>query len=346
MVIAVLIDAWLPFFGGGQKNIIDLKDFITKNNKKKYKIRIFHGFSANIFFRVFWTFLVTPQLLFYNFFKEKIDIIDARPFLAGIPAKIVSLLLGIPVIYTVNGCASLDLNKYGLKAYIEKLLLTKIKYTRQVSDSRHFLKYKNINKNILIIPNGVDVKKFDEISSKKGKIFTLISVGRLTKIKGQENLLKAIKKIINKKIHIKLKIVGRGEDEIKLKEYVDKNNLSFYVSFLGQITGTDLILQYKSADLFVLTSLAEGMPNTVLEAWAAKLPILVTKVGSLPYIVNSQNGYLVESGDINELVDTIIKAVKNKNLKALGDNGYKLVKSEFSINSYVQKYLNIYEELV
>jgi len=345
MVIAILIDAWLPFFGGGQKNIIDLRDYITKNNKKKYKIRIFHGFSANIFLRIFWTFLVIPQVLVHNFFKEKIDIIDARPFLAGIPAKIVSFLLRIPVIYTVNGCASLDLNKRGLKACIEKLLLTKIKYARQVSDSRHFLKYKNINKNILVIPNGLDVVKFDKVFTKKEKTFTLISVGRLTQIKGQKILLKAMKKIIDKKIHLKLKIIGTGEDKIKLKKYVNKNKLGSYVSFLGQITGMQLIRQYKSADLFVLTSLAEGMPNTVLEAWAAKLPVVATRVGSLAYLVTPENGYLVKSGDVNALADTIIKAVNNKKLQALGINGYKLVKSEFSINNYVQKYLNLYEDL-
>lgn len=344
MVIAVLIDAWLPFFGGGQKNILDIRDYIIKNHKKDFQIRIFHGFSTNVFLRILWSFIVVPQVVFHNFFKEKINIIDSRPFIAGFPGKILSLLLGIPVIYTVNGCASLDLKKEGFKAYLEKLLLTKIKYTVQVSDSQHFTKYKNINKNLQLIPNGVDTKAFDKVLATKEKVFTLISVARLTQIKGQVYLLEAIKKVI-KKTNIKLKIVGKGEDEASLKEYVNNNNLNKSVSFLGQLTGLDLIRQYKAAELFILTSLAEGMPNTVLEAWAAKLAVIATKVGCLPFIIKSQNGYLVESENINELADTIIKAINNKNLHDLGSNGYKLVKSNYSIENYVQKYLNLYEEL-
>ena len=53
MVIAVLIDAWLPFFGGGQKNVLEITDFVNKKGKNKYQIRLFHGFSANILLQVF-----------------------------------------------------------------------------------------------------------------------------------------------------------------------------------------------------------------------------------------------------------------------------------------------------
>jgi glycosyltransferase involved in cell wall biosynthesis len=254
--------------------------------------------------------------------------------------------LGVPVIYTVNGCANLDLKTKGLKFFLENFLLTKIKYSREVSDSPHFLKYKNINKNIQIIPNGIDIQAIDKIPAKKDSIFTIISVGRLTHIKGQKMLLKAIKNLADKKVPFKLKIIGIGEDEKLLKDYVKNNKLDNFVSFLGKLTGRQLIEQYKSAHLFVLTSLAEGMPNTVLEAWGAKLPVIATKVGSLPYLINPKNGYLVESSDDEQLTEAIIKIVNNKNRQMLGNNGYELVKSRYSVDKYVQNYLNLYEEVI
>lgn len=343
MTIAILIDSWLPFYGGGQKNVLDLKKFLIARG---IQVKIFHGAGGGIILRIFWLIYVIPQVIFYHFFIKKIDIFDARPFLAGLPAKILSLFLGIPVIYTVNGCASLDEGKKDLKAGLEKFLLTRILYSQEITDSPHFLKYKNINKNIQIIPNGVNLGSFNNVFYQKSDNFTLISVGRLTKIKGYIYLLQAIKEVVKKYPKIKLNIIGQGEEEKKLKDFVKKNNLTKTIFFLGQLTGSKLIKHYKTAKVFVLASVAEGMPNTILEAWAAKLAVIATRVGALPTIINASNGYLVDKKNYQALTQTIIKARENKNLKQLGINGYKLVKNNYNLDNYLNAYLKIYQKYV
>ncbi len=346
MRVAVLIDAWLPFLGGGQKAVLE----ITKVLKKNYEIKfvIFHSFSKIIFFRFLWAFFVIPQLIFYHFFIEKFDLIDARAFIAGLPGKALSLILKIPVVYTVNGCGNLDRSNKGLSAWLERILLLKIRYDQQISDSEHFLKYKGVNqnKNVVIIPNGVDIGKFESLKVEKSNRFTIVYVGRLAEIKGLLYLLKAIKRIKEKRDNFLLKIIGQGEEEKRLKDYVKKKNLGKWVNFLGKIKGKRLIKEYESSHLFVLPSLAEGQPITLLEAWAAKLPVVVSRVGSLPYFVNKENGYLVEAKNDKKLAKIILKAMENRNLAQMGKNGHLLVKKNYSWVKAAKSYFQIYTGLV
>lgn len=344
MRVAVLIDAWLPFLGGGQKSVLE----ITRILKSRHKIDfiILHSFSNQLFFRLLWMLYLIPEVIFCHLFIQRFDLIDARAFLAGFPAKIISLILRIPVIYTVNGCGNLDQKKKGFFPLIEKILLTKIEYHQQISDSQHFLKYPNVNKNILVIPNGVNVSEFDTVRIKKNYIFTIIYVGRLAEIKGLIYLLKAIKIIIKKDKNFLLKIVGKGEIGQFLKNYVKENNLEKWVNFTGELKGKKLIEAYKSSHLFVLPSLAEGQPITLLEAWAAKLPVLATKVGACTYLVNNKNGFLVAPKKVMILTETIKTAMNKKGLYKLGISGYQMVKKNFSWQIVAEKYFTVYKKLI
>ena len=345
MKIALLIDAWLPFLGGGQKAVLEVSKILKK--EKKADFIIFHSFGSHILARFLWSFYAVPQVVFHHIFIKRFDIIDARAFSAGFPGKVASLILGIPIVYTVNGCGSLDRKSRNIMAVIEKWLLTGIKYDQQISDSRHFLKYKNVNKNIIIIPNGVDLQKFDQVKVKKNKLFTIIYVGRLAKIKGLIYLLKAIKLLKEKKSSFVLKIIGQGEEGQFLKGYTKKNNLGKWVKFLGEIKGERLIKEFISSHLFVLPSLAEGQPITLLEAWAAGLAVVATKVGSIPFYLNSGNGWLVKPTDVQELSKAIIKAMDLSKTKLFfkGKNGYSLVKKNYTWEKSAMAYLGVYEKI-
>ncbi len=344
--VAVLIDVWLPFIGGGQKSVLENSKVLIK--EKRAEFVIFHSFHPHIFVRLLWCVYIIPFFIFYHLFIKRFDIIDARAFLAGFPAKLISLILGIPVIYTVNGCGSLDGQRYGLTALIERYLLTGIKYSQQISDSQHFLKYPNINKNILVIPNGVDIRMFEKVKVRKNKLFTIIYVGRLAKIKGFIYLFKAASLIKNKKKDFIIKIVGQGEEETRLKEYITKNRLKRFVKLIGEKKGVNLIKNYKSSHLFALPSLAEGQPLTLLEAWAAKLPVIATSVGSIPYFVNPKNGWLVPPADHKKLSETILKIIHLplSTLNNKGKNGWKMVKIKYCWRRSAKRYLNVYRKAI
>jgi len=80
------------------------------------------------------------------------------------------------------------------------------------------------------------------------------------------------------------------------------------------------------AHCLVLPSLREGHPLILFEAWAHRLPVIATNVGSVSQFVNSKNGYLIPSGSVSVLAQAMIKAINNKNLQRMGEAGYDLVK--------------------
>jgi len=348
--VAVLIDAWLPFYGGGQVHVRET----TKIIKKKYNcdIVLFHGFGGNIILRSLWNFLVIPQVLISHF-RKPFDLIHAHAYSAGLSGKILSLILKIPIVFTVHGANSLDLGKKGPKVWLEKIILTKIKYDCQISVSRSFLKHKNVNKNIKVIPNGANIKKL-KIKYKKSKThiknekIRLLFIGRLEEIKGVDILLKALARVKNKPPGWELRIVGEGSRRKNLENLVQRADLCGQIKFLGRKIGQSLIREYQKADLFVLPSRSEAQPLTLLEAWAAGLPVLATSVGDNPQMVKEgKNGFLVKSGSVSSLSRGLLKAFKKqKQWKKIGQRGYNLVAKNYTWEKTAEKIYKVYKNYV
>lgn len=329
--LALLIDAWFPFHGGAQEHVRS----ILKRLSKECNFTIYHASSACIVDRALWSIFVIPKVVLEHR-KENFDLIHAHAYIAGLPGKILSLILNIPVIYTVHGSSILDLKKMidkdpslnirvpSWKYFLEKWLLTGIRYDSEISVSQHFLSHKNTNKKIYVIPNGVDVGEFDKVRVNKQKQFTIISIGRDDPVKGIDYLEKA------------MKIIKKKHPEIRLKRITG-----------GIYKRMDLVRAYKSSHLFVLPSLAEGQPLTLLEAWAAKLPVVVTAVGDNSLMVKEEeNGYLVPPADNQALAHAITKAYNNSNLDHLGEAGYNLVKSKYFWEKAAKATLEVYKEAI
>lgn len=349
--VAILVDAWFPFIGGAQKQIQETTRIWQKTNKLSFKI--FHACSSNVFLRVFWTFYVIPQVLYFHFFQKRFGLIHAHAFLAGLPAKFLSVILRIPVVFTIHGTGinAWQEMKPGfsgkIKKKIEEFLVFKIKYDGQISVSSDVLKLSNVNKNIFVIPNGVNVGDFDKVKVKKAPGFKLIFVGRLHPQKGVVYLIKAMNFVVKKHPQVYLHLIGEGRLLKSLKQQVKTLNLEEYIKFRGRIMGRKLIKEYKSSHLFILPSLYEGQPLTLLEGWVAKLPVVVTRVGENPAMVKEGiNGYLIEPGNAKNLAQAIIKAIKNQNLEKLGRNGYRLVKKEYSWREVAMQTLRVYKEVL
>ena len=106
---------------------------------------------------------------------------------------------------------------------------------------------------------------------------------------------------------------------------------------------------YLSAmDLFVLTSRTEGMPLSVLEAWAAGLPVIASRVGGIPKLIDDdRTGLLFSPGDVDGLVKCFVRLLDNPEVaKALGAAGSDEVHSRYSVTRMTHTYLGHYEELV
>jgi len=350
--IAMLIDCYNgTFIGGGQVHLSNLIRILEQ--KYNCEITIFSQKNAHLLSRLFWNLWVVPKV-WANHRKKNFHLIHAQAFTAGISGKILSLILHIPVIYSVHGCHTMDMVKNGfenksIKYYLERFLLTQIKYDKQISVAANFLNYPNINRNIEIIENGINpIQSNKQATSRKIKDkIIMLFVGRLEKIKGLVYLIKALEKF-KYNINWRLNIVGEGSQEFVLKQLTYDQNLEDKVIFLETKTGQELEKEYDRADLFILSSIAEGQPIVILEAWAHKLPVLVTKVGHNPFMVqNSKNGFLVEAGSIKAMEDGLQIAFANKNQwQKMGENGYQEVINKYTWKIAAAKTFKVYKSLI
>ncbi|HBF13387.1 MAG TPA: glycosyltransferase family 4 protein [Deltaproteobacteria bacterium] len=203
---------------------------------------------------------------------------------------------------------------------------------------------------IEMIPNGVDTSLFrlnlseDEISLQNfnPEKFNILSVGRMTPQKGFDVLLEAMLQLKDKGLPIHLTLVGDGPERKDLETMVRTFGLKHFVSFAGWIEQEGLKNFYAKADLFVLPSLYEGMPNVVLEAMAAGLPVIATDIaGSREIVLEGENGYLVSPGDAQKLAEKIIHlAHKNDLLDTMAKASQRMA-LDFNWQTVAKGYLEL-----
>jgi glycosyltransferase involved in cell wall biosynthesis len=362
MRVAVLIDTWFPFVGGGQINAWEVSkrlalkgtevEIITRNSGKdnhknlnKLKIIKLGKFSKT------GDNLARLEYLWHAFFyinQSNFDLTIAHAFLPGLVAKMFMLFKKKPALFVVHGTSIGTNLNYGVKSLIEKFILTRIKYSAQITVSRDFLKIKNINKNVVYIPNGVDPIFFKpQINAKRLKN-TLLFVGRLHPQKNLINLIKAITIVKNNKHNIKLTIAGEGSQKKELQKLIKKEKLERNAVFAGIVKGKDLVNLYYKSELFVLPSIYEGQPLSILEALATKTPVVASKTGDIPFMVqDGVNGYLIaDPQNPQNIANKIERALNNRKLNKMGELGYQLTKENLSWELTAKETLNVYENIV
>ena len=145
----------------------------------------------------------------------------------------------------------------------------------------------------------------------KKKDLKIINIGRLTDQKDQITILKAINNLKNI-IKVKLIIIGRGNEKNNLQNYIKKNNLKDTIQIKDP--NKNVFSYLKSADLFVLSSKYEGLPNVLLEALTLKKFIISTNcpTGPKEILLNGKGGLLFNVGNYNQLSEKILFYIKNK----------------------------------
>lgn len=328
MKVAVIIDTWFPAIGGGQINASEISkriarkghkvNIITRNSGPYTKEKIKNlgiiklGKKSNPDDNISRVFFLIRAFLFVK--SQSYDIVHLQAFLPGLLSPFIKTLLKKPTIFTVHGTRMFENGpKASFGSWLEKIILTKIKYDSQISVTKTFLKFKNVNKNISYIPNGIDLRRFYKVQIPKAKYPKILWVGRFDPVKKLEDLLSAMKILQKQLPNAKLTIVGYGRDERKLKQFTKTLKLS-NVEFVGNKEGVDLIKEYKSSHVFVLCSSSEGQPLTILEAQSFSLPVVATAVGGIPEIItNNKDGILVTPKRPLELAEALIQAIKKGN---------------------------------
>ena len=364
MRIAVIIDAWDPIVGGGQKHVweicsllvekygyeIDIftRDLQTTNQNQKPvetyfdgRLRVIRVGPRTSFFspwgRIITLFTLCACILSENK-KRKYHAIHVHVYLGAIVGKLASFITHLPLILTVHGTNLTDMNATGLSAWLEKQICFNWKYNHVIAVGQGYKKYKNNNSEITIISNGVNIEQFDSEPSNKGKDFVILFVGRLEWTKGVDTLINAFSYLKAKyadlleQKRVKLCIVGYGYDEEKYKKMVEDFHLTT-ITFKGKLSTRELIKEYKSSNLYVLSSRTEGDSLTIKEAWAAHLPIIATRCNAPEYYVeDGVDGWLVEKENAGVLSEKIAEVLKMNASKRheVGNKGYEKVTKQFT----------------
>jgi glycosyltransferase involved in cell wall biosynthesis len=136
---------------------------------------------------------------------------------------------------------------------------------------------------------------------------------------------------------------GKGNELEKIKECAKESGLSQDICFTGH--RNDLLNVYSSLDLFLMTSIKEGLPNSILEAMAMGVPVVSTAVDGVPeLIVENKTGYLCPTGDVETLSNRVISLLKDKGLRdQFVQAGRKHVVESFSFTERIKKLESLYE---
>lgn len=292
----------------------------------------------------------TTRVLYKKAKQEKYALIHAHALLAWIPAWIVGKLLHIPVVYTVHGTMHMDVKKKWLFYYAEKFLVTYIPYDLEISVSHRVLNYKPRSKKVVVIYPWIDKSKY-LATHPKYEGMNYLFVGRIDWQKWLSYLVKAIWQIDSslldsQKFH--LNILWDWPDRGEIETLVDSVERKKYITFLWKTSFERIIQEYKSNQLFILPSLAEGQPVVVFEAFANKLPVIVTDVWDNAHIINDSNGFVIPPQDVGALKKVIEKTLTMNisDLETLGMNWYNLTQEKFWRETIVAEIYDAYTNLL
>ena len=213
-----------------------------------------------------------------------------------------------------------------------------------------FLKYFIIKTKVIYNPLDISIirkstkKKLKNTFFKEGNI-NLITIGRFVNQKNHLLILKAIK-ILKEKLPIKLLIMGQGKLLSEYKNFVSNNNLKNEILIINYQKNPYNFI--KNADIFILSSIYEGLPNVLLEAQYLKKIIISSNcpTGTKEILLNGKAGFLFKNNNLNDLCKKIIYVSKNKkkaNLKIR--NGYKNI-YRFDYNKNLLTYYKTIKELL
>jgi glycosyltransferase involved in cell wall biosynthesis len=145
---------------------------------------------------------------------------------------------------------------------------------------------------------------------------------------------------------IQLFIAGEGSARPQLEAEIAKNSLADRVKLLGQVSDTRLLLQ--ATDLFVLSSLREGLPNVLLEAMAMETPVVATRIAGVPLLLgDGAMGVLVEPASSEELATGIERLVRDAELRRrLALLARQRIEQEYSFERRMQRVAALYDRLL
>lgn len=375
MKILMMTDYFYPQIGGGvEKVVLELSlrlvrlghqvSVLTLNTTGEKKEEYFHGIKIirvqaydltkvlGLQSAISFTFWTQAKKLIHDFNPDIIHLHN-RFFFTTLIGLFLKKHFQIPTITTIH-LGAIDYIS-GVKGYfirlIEKFMIRLINNHSNVITAVSKNVKENGTKlginpnNCIVIPNGVDLSFFNMSRSFDSKPRKVIFIGRLLANKGPKILVQSANLVAKKIPDVQFLIVGDGPLRKEIENYCKKKHLNKNIKFLGRLEDIRDIM--KEGDLYVRPSYLDGMPLGVLEAMAAGLPVIATRIaGTTEIIQHGKTGHLVKVNDVEVLARAITELLLNPEyMQKIAKKGLEFVKSGYDwfniMNEYEKCYLTL-----
>ncbi len=286
--------------------------------------------------------------------EHHVRIIHSHEFYMNSVAAVLSRLTSVPFVATIHGR-----NYYPDKARrraLYRFIAGRASACVAVSADlkRFFCQSTGVpSTSVKVIYNGIETKAFERLAGIPFPIglpdiekdaTILGSVGNLYPVKGHLYLIRALKAILASRPNTHLLVLGRGQMEGSLRAEARALGVDAHVHLPG--FKEDAREWLRCMDVFIMPSLSEGLPLSLLEAMAAGVPVVASEVGGIPEVVrDEESGLLVPPADPAALARKIIGLLENRHLAGeIAEGGKRRVREHFSLDCMVRNYVALYEE--
>lgn len=277
---------------------------------------------------------------------NEITILHGHDYKTNLYGVLVAKMLGIKTATTVHGWVTQDA-KTSVYYKVDEWAIRRHDLVVCVSIDLYeqCLAFGVPEKRLRLIENAIDTEHFRRRSKRplRGTV-CLGAMGRLSKEKAFDNLIEAVASLIDNGLDVELAIGGEGPEYGALKALIDRRGMAGHIRLLGFVA--DIPHFFEGLDVFVLSSLREGLPNVILEAMAMDVPVITTDCGGITNVVkDGQHGVVVPAGNVAALRDAISETVQNTELlDRLSREGRKLVEEKYSFKVRMSKMVSAYDE--
>ncbi len=303
--------------------------------------------------------------LFRLFRKERFDLIHTHTSKAGLLGRIAARLAGIPCVHTPHGHVFYGYFGPALTRLFVWLERRAARFTRRIVSLTDKETAESLERGIgkseqyVTIPSGVPLDRFRNLPAAEGEAFRarhgipadatlIVSVGRLTAVKGFDLLLRAVARIsgAGPGRELWLAIAGDGEERSALEALARDVGVADRTVFAGH--RDDIRDLLSAGDLFALASRNEGMGRAFIEAMAAGLPVAGTRTGGVPIVVrHGETGLLAEKENVAGLADALQRLATDEPLRrAMGRRAAQWVWPTYDESTMIKKLAELYRAVL
>jgi len=345
-------------YGGAENQVVQLLNTLNPYRLDKYLVTFKNVKTPN-------SRALSPEIMCFNlrlrrwgqigciirlyrlFERVKIDVVQAHMFHTNLYVAIAARLAGVPVVLTTEH--GKNLWKRPIHHFLERRIISPLVSVR-IAVSRDIRNIRAVSGDVpedklTVIRNCVEIPEKVERYPCGNKV-RIGTVGRLVPAKDYGTLIMAFKRLMEDGLNTDLIFVGDGPERSNLESMVQELGITGNVTFSGFQANVNSFL--SKVDVFVLSSIREGIPVAMLEAMAIGVPVVATKVGGIPEVIQDNvDGLLVDSRNSEMLADALKRVIEDSSLgNSIGEAGRKKVKCLFSCEAICKQYEELYTDLL